>query len=162
MKLDRQIQLLIDNAPQDGHTPQAIKAIAPVLKLLAEQLQHSQYYIVQTLDQEWVLTTLSNRANPKQEKRVIYAFSTLEDVTADPNSLKDPQVIAIPVPVTHILFQMLAMNTVDSTVFFDTPGNLSSGTELLREYLQNLIQSQLQQNFSARVNQTSSLPPDIA
>ena len=158
MKLDRQIQLLIDNAPQDGRTPQAMKAIAPVLKLLAEQLRHSEYYIVQTLDQEWVLTTLSNRANPKQEKRVIYAFSTLEDVTADPNSLKDPQIIAIPVPVTHILFQMLAMNTVDSTVFFDTPGNLSSGTELRREYLQNLIQSQ----FPAKVPKKSQIPPDIA
>lgn len=162
MELDRQIQILIDNAPQDGHTAQAMQAIAPVLKLLAEQLGHYQYYIVQTLEQEWVLTTLSNRANPKQEKRVIYAFPTLQDVTADPNSLKDAQVIAIPVAVTHILFQMLAMNSVDSTVFFDTPGNLSSGAEVRREDLQNLIQASLQKTLSPQPSKPSPFPPNIA
>lgn len=162
MNLDRQIQALIDNAPQDGHTTQAIQAIGPALTLLAQQLRHSQYYILQTLERDWVLTTLSNRANPGDQKQVIYAFSTLQDVTADPNSLKDPQVLALPIPVTHILFQMLAMNGVYSTVFFDTPGNLSSGTELRREDLQNLIGAQLQQNYKPPRNTKSRLPPDIA
>lgn len=162
MELDRQIQVLIDNAPQDGHTPQAMKALAPVLKTLAEQLRYSQYYILQTLDRNWVLTTLSNRATPGMEKRVIYAFSNLQDVTADPHFLKDPQVMAVPVPVTHILFQMVAMNAVDSTVFFETPGNLSSGIELRREDLQNVIQVELQQNYAKQKIRRSHLPPDIA
>ncbi|MFB2973304.1 hypothetical protein ACE1CD_30440 [Aerosakkonema sp. BLCC-F183] len=162
MELDRQIQLLIDNAPQDTHTTQAMQAIAPALKLLAQQLRHSQYYILQTFERDWVLTALSNRANPGVEKRVIYAFPTLQDATADRNSIEDPQVLAMPVPVTHILFQMLAMNTVDSTVFFETPGNLSSGTELRREDLQNLIQAHLQQNHTVRRNAPGHIPPDIA
>jgi len=41
--LDKEIQLLIDNAPEDGVTPHVV-AIAPVLKLLAGQLRHSSLY----------------------------------------------------------------------------------------------------------------------
>src|SRR5919202_479487 len=113
MDLDQQIQVLIDNAPQDGVTPKVVEAIAPVLKLLAGSLQHSHYYILQTLDQGWVLTTLSNRAQPQFEKNVVYAFPTLKDAKAF-QSVPDPQVIALPIPVTHIVFQMFAMDTVDS------------------------------------------------
>lgn len=161
MDLAQQIQVLIDNAPPDGTTPKMVEAIAPVLTLFASQLQHSDYHILQTLDQGWVLTTLSNRAQPDVEKNVIYAFPTLKDA-ADFQSSWDPQIIAVPVPVTHILFQMLAIDTVNSTVFFDTPGNLAAGTEVRREDLQRLIQTQLQQTQSAPRSYPSNLPPDIA
>lgn len=160
MNLDKQIQSLIDNAPQDGITPQVVAAIAPGLKLLAGRLRHSQYYILQNFDQDWVLTTLSNRANPGVEKRVIYAFPTLQDVPA--SSDLDPQVIAVPIPITHILFQLVALETVDSTIFFETPGDLTTGTEVRREDIQNLIQVQLQQNSSSPIVFPSQLPPDIA
>jgi len=43
MNLDKEIQLLIDNAPEDV-TPHVVAAIAPVLKLLAGQLRHSVLY----------------------------------------------------------------------------------------------------------------------
>ncbi|EGJ28675.1 hypothetical protein LYNGBM3L_71220 [Moorena producens 3L] len=161
MELDEQINNLIDNAPQDGTTPQSIEAIAPVLKLLAEQLNHLEYYILQNLDQGWVLTTLSNRANPDLEKNVIYAFPTVQDA-ANFHSDWDPQLMACGVPVTHILFQMLAIDTVTSTVFFDTPGNLAVGSEVSREDLRNLIQAQLQQIRSAPKSDSNNQPPDIA
>jgi len=161
MDLEQQIQVLIDNAPQDGTTPKVVEALAPVLKLLANQLRHLEYHILQTLDQDWVLTTLSNRAQPDVEKNVIYAFPTLKDA-ADFQSVSDPQIIALPVPVTHILFQMLAIDTVSSLVFFDTPGNLATGTEVRRDDLQNLIQTQLQQLQSVPRSDPSNLPPDIA
>jgi hypothetical protein len=161
MNLDRQIKLLIDNAPQDGHTPQAMTAIAPVLKLLAKGLQHSEYYILQTLDKDWVMTTLSNRAQPEVEKNVVYAFSTVKDAT-DFQSMPDPRIITLKLPVTHILFQLFAMQSVDSIVFFDTPGNLASGIEVLRADLQNLIETQLQQKRSAPRSNRSNIPPDIA
>jgi hypothetical protein len=74
MDLEQQIQVLIDNAPQDGTTPKAIEAIAPVLTLLANQLRHADYYILQTLDQDWVLTTLSNRAQPELRKMSFMLF----------------------------------------------------------------------------------------
>jgi hypothetical protein len=161
MDLEQQIQVLIDKAPQDGMTPKMVEAIAPVLILLAAQLGHPEYHILQTLDQGWVVTTLSNRAQPEVEKNVIYAFPTLKDA-ADFQSVWDPQIIAVAVPVTHILFQMLAIDTVTSTVFFDTPGNLAAGTEVRRDYLQNLIQRQMQQIRPAPRSYPSNLPPDIA
>lgn len=161
MDLEQQIQVLIDSAPQDGTTPKLVEVIAPVLKLLASQLRHLEYYILQTLDEGWVVTTLSNRTQPEVEKNVIYAFSTVKDA-ADFQSVSDPQILALPIPVTHILFQMLALETVTSTVFFDTPGNLTTGTEVRRDDLQNLISTQLQNSKFAPRSYPSNLPPDIA
>ncbi|MEC4813333.1 MAG: hypothetical protein SAK29_08695 [Scytonema sp. PMC 1069.18] len=157
MDLQAQIQLLIDNAPQDGVTPQLVTAIAPALSAIAQQLRHFQYYILQDLDGGWVMTTLSNRANPQLEKRVIYAFPTLKDVPISSSAGLDPQLIAAPVPVTHILFQLVAMEPVDSIVFFETPGITNNGVEIQRVDLEHLIQQQLQQNRS-----NSQIPPDIA
>jgi putative heme iron utilization protein len=161
MDLEQQIQVLIENAPQDGTTPKIVEAIAPVLTLIANQLRHSDYHILQTLDQGWVVTTLSNRAQPNVEKNVIYAFPTLKDAT-DFQSVADPQIIVATVPVTHILFQMLAIDTITSIVFFNTPGNLTAGTEVRRDDLQQLIQIQLQQIHSTPRSYPSNLPPDIA
>jgi hypothetical protein len=161
MDLDQQIQTLIENAPQDGTTPKLVEAIAPVLKLIASQLNHLEYYILQTLDEGWVVTTLSNRAQPELQKTVIYAFATLKDAVDFQSSL-DPQILASPVPVTHILFQMLALDAVTSIVFFNTPGNLTAGTEVRRDDLQSFIQTQLQHSQPVPRSYPSNLPPDIA
>ena len=161
MDLDEQIQLLIDHAPQDGSTPQAVAAIAPVLKLLAGQLRHSQYYLLQSPSGDWVLTTLSNRANPTVEKRVVYAFPTLKAVPASSAAGLDRQVVAVPIPVTHILFQLVALE-IDSVVFFETPDQMTKGTEIQRQYIQDLIQTQLRQYPVAPTTAPNRLPPDIA
>ncbi|PMB24033.1 hypothetical protein CEN40_08175 [Fischerella thermalis CCMEE 5205] len=157
MDLKAQIQSLIDNAPQDGITPTLVAAIAPALSAIAHKLSHSQYYILQNLDEEWVLTTLSNRGNPQEEKQVIYAFPTLQDIPRSYSAGLDPQVIAAPIPVTHILFQLLALEPVDSIVFFDTTSTNTNGIEVKRTDLQHLVQQQLQQNQTK-----NQVPPDIA
>jgi hypothetical protein len=157
-QIDEQIQLLIDQAPQDGTTPALVEAIAPILKLLAGRLRHSQYYIVQTLEQDWAITILENREQPDMKKTVVYAYPSLKDVSASPYPLHDPQMIALPVPVTHILFQMVAMEAIDSTVFFEIPGNSDTGTEIQRQDLNQLIQSHLQQDAPVQ----PPLPPNIA
>ncbi|MBO1346955.1 MAG: hypothetical protein EBE86_005950 [Hormoscilla sp. GUM202] len=144
MNLDQQIQLLIDQAPTDGSTPFLMEAIAPVLKSIASQLKHSQYYIIQSPDDNWVLTTLSNRVQPELQKNVIYAFPTQKDAANTAYARQDPRAMALPHPVTHILFQMVAMETVDSLVFFETPGNLDAGTEVERADVQKLIFSYMQ------------------
>ncbi|HAZ48465.1 MAG TPA: hypothetical protein DDW76_10760 [Cyanobacteria bacterium UBA11369] len=162
MDLNQQIQVLIDNAPQDGTTPKVVRAIAPVLQQVAQQLHHSQYYIVQTLNSDWVLTVLSNRGNPNLEKRAIYAFPSREDALAAVSSTRKAQNLALPMPVTHILFQLVAMEAVDSIVFFETPGNRSAAIEVRRQDMQYLIQSHLQQNQSIRRSKRNSPPPDIA
>lgn len=162
MDLDRQLQVLIDNAPQKDGTAVGVAAIAPVLKALASQLKSLEYYILQTFDQEWVMTTLSNRAQPDVEKNVVYAFATLKDATTF-QSMPDPQTIAQKIRVIDLLFQLIAIDLVDSIVFFDTPGNLASGIEVRRQDLQNLIQTQLQQSPSpAGRKKSSNIPPDIA
>lgn len=161
MNLDRQLQALIDGAPQEEGTAIGVAAIAPVLKALASQLKSLDYYIFQTLDQEWVMTTLSNRTQPDVEKNVVYAFATLKDASTL-QSKPDPQLIAQKVPVIDLLFQLLALDLVDSIVFFDTPGNLASGIEVRRQDLQSLIQTQLQQSPSLGRKNSRPLPPDIA
>lgn len=160
MNLDEQIQLLIDDAPQDGVTPRVMAAIAPGLKLLAQKLRRSQYYILQSLANEWVVTTLSNRANREVEKLVIYAFPTLQDIPVVSNTGFDADLIAVLLPVTHILFQLTALETVNSIIFFES-GDLTNGIEIRREDIQDLIQLQLKQPPTPS-NYPSQLPPDIA
>jgi hypothetical protein len=157
MDIDQQIQALIDAAPQDGTTPGVVKAIAPALLSLTSQLKHPQYYILQTPDQRWVMTTLSHRLQPDREKRVVYAFPTLEDASTGSYASNNSQVTAVIVAVTHILFQMVAMQSIDSTIFFETPGDLTNGTEVSRENLDHLIRLYLQKQQAE-----SKLPPDIA
>lgn len=161
MNLDEQIQLLIDDAPQDGVTPRVVAAIAPGLKLLAQKLCCSQYYILQSLADEWVVTTLSNRANLDVEKLVIYAFPTLQDIPVVSSTGFDADLIAVLLPVTHILFQLTALETVNSMIFFES-GDLTNGIEIRREDIQDLIQLQLRQNPPTPSNYPSQLPPDIA
>lgn len=156
MNLDEQLHELVEHAPQDGVTPALVEAIAPILKQIATQLRHLQYYIVQSLDQNWVINIISHQDQPERETQVIYAFPSLKDVASGPNPVKDPQLIALPVPVVHILFQMVAMEGIDSVIFFEVPGNTLAGTQIRREDIQALIQTQIQQIMPP------SVPPDIA
>lgn len=163
MNLDEQIQQLINDAPLDGVTPRLILAIAPGLKLLASRLRHLQYYILQNLEQDWIVTTLSDRANPEIEKSVVYAFPSLPDISAIPFAqLDDLQIVAFPLPVTHILFQLISLETVDSLVFFETPGDFNTGIEIKREDLQSLVQTQLKRSSFTPITPPNQLPPDIA
>lgn len=157
MDLEAQIQLLIDNAPRDGITPNLIAAIAPALRAIAQKLRHSQYYILQNSEANWVLTTLSNRANPGLEKRVIYAFPTIQDVSLISPAGLDPQMLAKITPVTHILFQLVALSPVDSIVFLETPGKTTHSVEIRRTDLEKRMQQELRQQRSPK-----QIPPDIA
>ncbi len=156
MDLQAQIQLLKENAPQDGITPQLITAIAPALQTLAQRLTHKQYYILQGMDEQWVLTTLSNRTNSKLEKRVVYAYPTLQDAIKSKDFRHHSQLTAKPIGVIHVLFQLTAMEPVDSIVFFETSGVSGDTIEILRSELQ----SEIQQAITGYRN--SVVPPDIA
>jgi hypothetical protein len=156
MKLDEQIQVLIDDAPRYGAEPTDVNYIAPVLKAIAERLQHPQYYILQNLDQHWLMMTIADQTHPGVTKTVVYAFPSLETAKANTSTLNDPQLVALPIPVIHLLFQMLAMKPVDSIVFFETSANLQSGIELSRQNLQTLIEQHLQSLRGGKI------PPDIA
>ena len=154
MDLDQQIQALIEKAPRDGSTPQILQAIAPALVLIAQQLQHLEYSILQAVDQSWAIVVLSNLKEPGREKRVIYAWTSLKDASQAAAAAGD-RLRPVLLPVTHILFQMIALEGLDGIVFFESPGNQEVGTEIPREQVQNLISVYLQQYRSAP-------PPDIA
>lgn len=157
MNLDQQIQVLMDQAPLYGSSPEEVNLIAPVLKAIAEQLQHPQYYILQNLEQQWLMTTVTQHVQPEPIiKTIINAFPNLESAKASISAFSDPQLMALPMPVIHVLFQMLAMKPIDSIVFLETSANLQSGVEISRENLQNLIELRLQSLVQ------SQLPPDIA
>jgi hypothetical protein len=157
MDLEAQIQLLIDNAPQDGVTPQIMVSIAPVLIAIAQKLNHYQYFILQNSEQDWVLTTLSNRANPGIEKQVIYAFPTIQDVSLISDDGRDPHLLPTLMDVTQILFQLVALKPVHSIVFIETPGNITNTVEVRRSQLERLIQQRLQEFNGKKI-----IPPNIA
>ncbi|GAB4383122.1 MAG: hypothetical protein Kow00121_44490 [Elainellaceae cyanobacterium] len=157
MNAEQQIQVLIEQAPQYGANPADVMAIAPALKAIAERLKHPQYFVLQTLEQNWLMTTLTHRTQSNRTKNVVYAFPTLKDAAASPHAPRDPQIIALPISAVHILFQMLAMKPVDSIVFFETPGDLQSGTEITRQSFLDTIRSVVQKQ-----KRQSNLPPDIA
>jgi len=144
MTLDQQIQDLIDNAPQDGSTPQLMRAIAPVIRTMAETLRHPEYYVPRTVDGSWLMVTLKRRKQLSVEKNIVSAYATLGDAEVGSQIMSNPTIDPTPVPVTHILFHMLALKTVDSVIFFETPNNLQDGTEILRQTLQENIASHLQ------------------
>jgi hypothetical protein len=156
MDLDAQIADLIQGATGSTLPAGTVEAIAPTLTAIAGQLRHTQYYILQTLEQGWVMTTLSSREQPDVRKNVVYAFPSLNDARNGSASVKDPQVMALPVPVTHILFQMLAMKPVHSVVFLEGAGKTGQGVEVRRQDIEALVQAQLKQ---AR---DSSVPPNLA
>lgn len=157
MDLDQQIQSLIQNAPAEANIAAAVRAIAPALQEVARQLRHLQYYILQNLEEQWVMTTLSHRTQPDVVQTVIHAFPTLKDAFSGPYTNRDPQLMAVPMPVIHILFQMVAMPTLDSIIFFEIPGDHSTGIEVCRQDIQRLIQQSLQPTQVPRV-----IPPDLA
>ena len=157
MDLEAQIQLLIDNAPQDGMTPQIMASIAPVLIAVARKLNHYQYCIIQNSQQDWVLTTLSNRANQEIEKQIIYAFPTIQDVSLISDAGRDPHLLPTLMDVTQILFQLVALKPVHSIVFIEIPGSLTHTVEIQRSQLEKLIQQRLQK-FKGQ----KTVPPHIA
>ena len=154
MDLKQQLQILIDDAPNYGLSSVVIEqAIAPVLEILGRQLGHLEYYILQNLSDEWVLYSISDQDQNQSPKKVIYAFSSLQDA-AGFQGKQDPNVLAAPLPITHILFRLFSLASIDSMVFFTKPGNLNTAIELKRSDLQNLIQQQLKQLVN--------IPNDIA
>ncbi len=153
MDLEQQLAEIINNAADYGVPPMVIeKAIAPVIKLFVTQLQHLEYYVIQNLAEDWVLTTI---ANPQlnQSKKVIYAFVSVQDA-ATFQGKTNPDLIAMPITVTQLLFRLFSLQQVDSIIFLEDSQNLNRGIEIKRDHLTELIRQQ--------IVQLSQTPPNIA
>jgi hypothetical protein len=151
MDLDQQIQVLLQDAPNDPEMRQITEMFAPILKQFASKLGHLHYYVAQTLDQNWVSVTLSHRTQPNVEKNVLYAFSTLQDVSLDLYPQDTENLVAVPIRVIDLLFQFFALNLADSIIFFDIPGNIINGVEVSRMEMEQAL-----------LDRRNRLPPDVA
>ncbi|MBW4515456.1 MAG: hypothetical protein KME11_09550 [Timaviella obliquedivisa GSE-PSE-MK23-08B] len=155
MDINQQIQMLVQQAPQYGASPKEVEAIAPALITVADRLKHPEYYVLQTLEQNWVMTVLNHPTESEVTKNILSVFPTLEDAKTSASEFDNAHVIAVPVPVVHILFQMLAMEPVDSIIFFEQPREFTTGVEVTRADLLELVQISLQ-------TMRSRTPTDIA
>jgi hypothetical protein len=153
MTLEKQLQIIIDDAENYG-VPKAVveKAIAPVLKSFAKQLHHLEYYVLQNLGSDWVLTTIMN-PQLQQEKKVIYGFISVQDATTF-QGVANADLIAMPISVVQLLFRLVSLQEVDSIIFLENSQNLNAGVEIERDRLSQLIQQQIEQ--------LRKIPPDIA
>lgn len=153
MELEQQLAEIINNAADYGVSPMVIeKAITPVIKLFVTQLQHLEYYVLQNLAEDWVLTTI---ANPQlnQSKKVIYAFVSVRDAATFQGKI-NPDLIAMPITVAQLLFSLFSLQQVDSIIFLEDSQNLNRGIEIKRDHLTELIRQQ--------IVQLSQTPPNIA
>jgi hypothetical protein len=153
MTLEQQLQLIIDDAANYGVPSLVVeKAIAPVLKAFAEQLQHLEYYVLQNLAEDWVLTTIAN-PQLQQSKKVIYAFISVQDA-ATFQGTANADLLAMPIDVVQLLFRLFSLQEVDSIIFLENSSNLNHGVEIERDRLSQLIRQQIEQ--------LGKIPPNIA
>lgn len=143
MNLEQQLTNLINEAPNYGVPANIMElGVIPVLRVYAENLAYEEYYLRQTLNDNLLMTILSNTKQPEIEKKVIYAFPSIKDAAKFQDN-KDPQIVAKVFPISQILFQMFTMKEIDSIVFIDQPNDLTQSKEIHCQDLQNAIQQQL-------------------
>ncbi|MGC1307505.1 MAG: hypothetical protein WA885_09770 [Phormidesmis sp.] len=155
MDIDQQLQDLIDGAPPEADLKQAIQTVSPVIRTIAQKLKHSQYYILQSVSKQWLQATVAHKDNPTQPKRVVYAYPSLAAAASDKLAKSNPGLMALPIPVARLLFQLPSIEPVDSLIFLET-ATRDQAIEVRRTDLKLLFQSQLTQNMKPQV------PPDIA
>lgn len=155
MDIDQQLQDLIDGAPAEADLKSAIKTVSPVIRTVAGQLKHAEYYILQSVQRQWLQATIAHKDSPKQPKRVIYAYPSLAAAAGDKLAKSNPGLMALPVPVARLLFQLPSIDPVDSLIFLETDSR-DQAIEVRRNDLKILFQSQLTQNIKP------TIPPDIA
>ena len=155
MNIDQQLQDLIKGAPPEADLKQAIKTVAPVIQAIAKQLKHSEYYILQSVNQQWLQATVAHKDNPTQPKKVVYAYPSLAAAAGDKLAKSNPGLMALPIPVARLLFQLPSIDPVDSLIFIETDSR-DHAIEVRRIDLKTLFQNQLTQDMQPQV------PPNIA
>ncbi|NJM98839.1 MAG: hypothetical protein HC800_18295 [Phormidesmis sp. RL_2_1] len=138
MDIDQQLQNLIDGAPPEADLKQAIQTVAPVIRNIANQLQHHEYYILQSVSHQWLQATIAHKDNPTQPKRVIYAYPSLAAAAGDKLARSNPGLMALPIPVARLLFQLPSIEPVDSLIFLEGDAS-TQAIEVRRNDLKNFI-----------------------
>ncbi|MFM7886328.1 MAG: hypothetical protein ACKPCM_06495 [Pseudanabaena sp.] len=140
--LDHQIALLVESTA-DEETASAVSLIASVLKVIAQNLKHTVYFVIQDIEGGWLLTPLSNRDNPEVEKTTIYAYCDRTPANIDRLKLNDDNLVCGEYNVIDMLFRLIGIKQVDSIVFFDRPTDTQHGIEIGRTDIEELCEKQI-------------------
>ncbi|MEM6451368.1 MAG: hypothetical protein AAF703_13750 [Cyanobacteria bacterium P01_D01_bin.105] len=159
MDIDQQLQNLIDGAPPEAGLQQAIETVAPVIRAIAHQLKHSEYFILQSVSKQWLQATIAHKDAPTQPKRVIYAYPSLTAAAGDKLAKSNPGLMALPMPAAELLFRLPSIEPVDSLIFIETEAR-DQAIEVKRSEIKTMFQTQITQNMSS--SHQTQLPPDIA
>jgi hypothetical protein len=146
MDIDQQLQALMEGAPPEADLKAAIATVSPVIRAIAQQLQHSEYYILQSVSHQWLQATIAHKDSPTQPKRVIYAYPSLAAAAGDKLAKSNPGLMALPMPVARLLFQLPSIDPVDSLIFLESESR-DQAVEVRRNDLKVLFQNQLTQNL---------------
>jgi hypothetical protein len=158
MDIDQQLQALIEGAPPEADLKAAIETVSPVIRVIAHQLQHSEYYILQSVSNQWLQATIAHKDSPAQPKRVIYAYPSLAAAAGDKLAKSNSGLMALPIPVARLLFQLPSIDPVDSLIFLESDTR-DQAVEVRRNDLKVLFQNQLTQNLKPH---PPNIAPDIA
>lgn len=142
MDIQAQVQTLIDEAPSDAAAQEGIQVVAVILGEVAQTFKHLQYYVLQSFQQQWQITTLQYR-DQNVQKTVLYAYGHLADATRMGRS---EDLIAVPVPIVQLLFHFFSFNEVESLLVVDEINNPEKIQELKQEDLQTIVENALQQH----------------
>jgi hypothetical protein len=146
MDIQAQVQALINEAPADEAMQEGMQVVAEVLGQVASSLGHLQYYVLQNLENQWQITTLEHRAQPEQQKNVLYAYGHLVDATRMGQS---GDLMAVPIQTLPLLFQFFSLAQVDSLLFIDELNQPDQVKELNRTELQAVVEASLQAQLQA-------------
>ena len=159
MDIDQQLQDLIDGAPPEADLKQAIQVVSPVIKGIAKQLKHPQYFILQSVSKQWLQATIAHKSNPTQPKKVVYAYPSLAAAAGDKLAKSNPGLMALPIAVAELLFRLPSIEPVDSLIFLETEAR-DQAIEVKRTEIKTLFQHQITQTM--RSPKSAQIPPDIA
>lgn len=127
---------LITEASQYGVPPEAMGAIAPVLLRFSASLPSTTYWIPCDAGGQWVLTTVEQQGSSTVQKQVVFAYATAE--AAQQETGQSERVGALP-----LLVQLIALEPVDSLVFYDRADS-KKGIEVKRSVLLRAIAAAVQ------------------
>lgn len=153
MNLKSQLRELSKELEENLSTAAIEKAIIPVIVAYAKRVKRGHFFIWESPEQEWIVTTFSYRLDPSLEKRVVYAFTSKQDAKKH-EDFNDPALQVAEVPIVLILVKLLVSKDLDSIVFFSHRGNVKQGMEVEKSQLLDVIKNRLRQVES--VNDNSS------
>jgi hypothetical protein len=132
------LDVLIREASQYGIPPEAMRAIAPVLLRFSAPLPASTYWIPCDAEGQWLLTTLRQSGDAAVQKQVVFAYATAE--AAQQETGQSEAVAVLP-----LLVQLIALEPVDSLVFYDRADS-EQGVEIRRAALLRAIAAAVSPN----------------